>query len=205
MAYRPKTDVHDDGPRKKAAARGHLIHNGIHIRTGLPVRDATEPRYLTVEDEDSRKATRNDPRKCAFSQCARRVIPGLVDVEFYVSKAYLIFTDHVVRYHIAGSTGRAIYAFDLTGEFKPGQYYLSAITATERMTHPRRGRPAVKQEEKKKSSQDKRSSEKPIGKVSAKVTAARVSTKNDGRRRPLDDSETVHAGPVGRIMRSIKE
>jgi len=170
MATRPKTDVLPDGLRKQAGLKGHLIHGNIHVRTGLPVIDATEPRYVTVTEEDAAKATVNDPRNCAFSQCARRTIPGLADVEFYISKAYLIYDDRVDRYNINGSTGRALAVFDLTGKFVPGRYYISAISETERT---RRASSAKGRKQQKSASTPKRTK---------KVTAAKVKT-SDSRQR----------------------
>jgi len=74
MATKPLTNVLPEGPRKQATSKGRplLVFNGVHIRTGLPVKDATEPRYITVTDEDAKNATPDNPRLCAFSQCARR-------------------------------------------------------------------------------------------------------------------------------------
>lgn len=144
MAYRPKTDVYDDGPRKQATYRSKLVQDGIHLRTGKPVREGTVSHFIEVTEADTKRAVIGDPRKCGFSQAARRIIHGLIDVEFYTSVAYLIFRDYVERYTINGGTQRALVAFDFTGVFRPGFYWLSAPPPSHRLRKSPGAKPRVK-------------------------------------------------------------
>ena len=96
---------------------------------GLPILDATEPLDITITDIDIRRATVKKPSCCAAAQAVMRQT-GCLDVRIHLSRVYVRYNKHWLRYLTPSSLRDQIITFDKKIQFKPGYYTLLVLQAT---------------------------------------------------------------------------
>jgi hypothetical protein len=95
------------------------------------VADATKPITITVTKRDVQKSSKKNPENCAMACSFKR--RGWDSAIIHRSTAYLVRGDLAVRYFVPQSVVREIVSFDRHGDFRPGDYHLSAIDPSRRI------------------------------------------------------------------------
>jgi len=129
------------------------VVNSVHVPTGLPVVEATDEFLVTVTLKDGINGNPKDPLNCALAISCKRQ-PGITWAEINRTRALVGWGDVIYRYDIPKSTQVLLAAYDITGEFPPGEYWFVPPAPSSQLA-ARRERDAQKKA--KKAEPEKRS------------------------------------------------
>ncbi len=100
--------------------------------------DAKRPADIEVLPEDCKSKGALNHTTCALAVACKRAfhVEGVIISR---STAYLVKRDQARRFHLPGSVGRELAAFDRGAAFAPGKYRLSAVSPARRLGRSNRG------------------------------------------------------------------
>jgi hypothetical protein len=98
--------------------------------------DADSNAAIEVTPKDVRDSKRKNHSSCAMAVACRRA-RDLDGVIISIHTAYMIKGDTATRFTLPQSISREIVSFDRSGDFQPGQYYLSPPNPNSRLGAPR--------------------------------------------------------------------
>jgi hypothetical protein len=118
---------------------------------GLPVIDAKRPITITITKSDVDKADVKEPAGCAVARACRRDLHA-IEARVHLARVYVRTNKgNWTRYMTPRSMRSEIVAFDRGGQFEPGEFTLSAPSATKVLGKRRGGsKPFVKRGKKRK-------------------------------------------------------
>jgi hypothetical protein len=99
---------------------------------GLPLVDATKPRFVKITNDDIRDAIPKDGDYCAAAMALCRE-EAIEDAYVYMGRTYIRFHNRWVRYLTPSNLRRQLISFDKKGVFEPGTYRLGAPPPTARL------------------------------------------------------------------------
>lgn len=101
---------------------------------GIPIVDAKKHREVVLTNRDISRSSMKDPTSCAFAKACNRD-DQVVGAFFFLTTAYLQFSDRIERYTLPPSMRAEIVAFDRGGPkaMEAGIYRLSPIRGSKRL------------------------------------------------------------------------
>lgn len=118
--------------RKIKKFRGKLATLKRHFPKIEDVVDSKRAVHVQVQPRDCIKGKSKDPGSCALAQAARRQYHAdgvIIGMRF----SYIVRGKHAIRFATPESVQREIVSFDRHGDFDPGDYHLSPVSASARL------------------------------------------------------------------------
>jgi len=101
---------------------------------GKKVVDATRKARIHITKQDVTTGNTKNPSGCAAALAAKRDIPECVSARVHIGRVYIETPKRWIRFQTPEALRTEIIAFDKGGSFQPGEYYLDAVSPSNRRT-----------------------------------------------------------------------